>query len=68
MGGKPGGNFKIKSINKIHWILSVLFHVRDIGDTLYECNGLNSMHVGDVRDVLYCTSIRNCISHRYVDV
>ena len=57
-----------KNIKTIHGILYVLFHVEDVGDTLYEFNRLNSMHVGDVRDVLYCTFIGNCISHTSVDV
>ena len=27
-----------------------VIHVRDVGDIVYECNALNSMHVGEVRD------------------
>ena len=57
-----------KNIKTMHGMLYVLFHVEDVGDTLYEFNRLNSTHVGDVRDVLYCTSIANCISHTSVDV
>ena len=57
-----------KNIKTIHGILYVLFHVEDVGDTLYEFNRLNSTHVGDVGDVLYCTFIGNCISHTSVDV
>ena len=52
----------------MHGMLYVLFHVEDVGDTLYKFNRLNSRHVGDVRDVLYCTFIGNCISHTSVDV
>ena len=63
-----GGVILNKNIKTIHRILSVLFHVRDVGDTLYKFNRLNSTHVGDVGDVLHCTFIGNCISHRYVDV
>ena len=63
-----GGVILNKNINKINRILSVLFHVGDVGDTLYEFNRLNSTHVGDVGDVLYCIFIGNCISHRSVDV
>ena len=66
--GNQGGVILNKNINKINRILSVLFHVRDVGDTLYEFNRLNSTHVGDIGDVLYCTFIGNCISHRSVDV
>ena len=54
-----------KNIKTIHGILYVLFHVEDVGYTLYEFNRLNSTHVGDV---LYCTFIGNCISHTSVDV
>ena len=69
VGGKSGGGVILnKNINKINRILSVLFHVGDVGDTLYEFNQLNSTHVGDVGDVLYRTFIGNCISHRSVDV
>ena len=69
VGGKSGGGVILnKNINKINRILSVLFHVGDVGDTLYEFNRLKSTHVGDVRDVLYCIFIGNCISHRSVDV
>ena len=57
-----------KNIKTIHGILYVLFHVEDVGDTLYEFNYLNSTHVRDIRDVLYCTFIGNCISHTSVDV
>ena len=57
-----------KNIKTIHGILYVLFHVEDVGDTLYEFNRLNSTHVGGVRDELYCTFIGNCISHTSVDV
>ena len=57
-----------KNIKTIHRILYVLFHVEDVRDTLYEFNRLNSTHVGDIRDVLYCTFIGNCISHTSVDV
>ena len=57
-----------KNIKTIHRILYVLFHVGDVGDTLYEFNRLNSTHVRDVGDVLYCTFIGNCISHKSVDV
>ena len=35
---------------------------------MYKCNGLNSTHVGDIGDVLYCSSIRNGILHMSVDV
>ena len=59
------GVFLNKNIKTIHRILYVLFHVED---TLYEFNRLNSTHVGDVGDVLYCTFIGNCISHTSVDV
>ena len=65
VGGKSGGVILNKNIKTIHRILYVLFHV---GDTLYEFNRLNSTHVGDVGDVLYCTFIGNCISHTSVDV
>ena len=65
VGGKSGGVILTKNINKINRILSVLFHVGDVRDTLYEFNRLNSMHV---RDVLYCIFIGNCISHRSVYV
>ena len=34
-----------KNIKTIHGILYVLFHVEDVGDTLYEFNRLNSTHV-----------------------
>ena len=69
VSGKLGrGVILNKNINKINRILSVLFHVRDVRDTLYEFNRLNSTHVRDIRDVLYCTFIGNCISHRSVDV
>ena len=27
-----------------------VIHVRDIADIVYECNALNSMHVGEVID------------------
>ena len=57
-----------KNIKTMHGMLYVLFYVEDVGDTLYEFNRLNSMHVRDVRDVLYCTFIGNCISHTSVDV
>ena len=57
-----------KNIKTMHGMLYVLFHVEDVGDTLYKFNRLNSTHVRDVRDVLYCTFIGNCISHTSVDV
>ena len=65
---RGGGVILNNNIKTIHRILYVLFHVEDVGDTLYEFNQLNSMHVGDVGDVLYCTFIGNCISHTSVDV
>ena len=59
-----------KNIKTIHGILYVLFHVEDVGDTLYDFNRLNSMHVGRCqrRTVLYFywklhfTHICGCLS------
>ena len=31
-------------------IYTMYIHVREVGDILYKCNALNSMHVGEVRD------------------
>ena len=41
-----------KNINKINRILSVLFHVGDVRDTLYEFNAFNTIYVGDVGDTV----------------
>ena len=50
--GNWGGVILNKNINKINRILSVLFHVRDVRDTLYEFNVFNTIYVGDVGDTV----------------
>ena len=52
MGNRGGGVILNKNINKINRILSVLFHVGDVGDTLYEFNAFNTIYVGDVGDTV----------------
>ena len=52
VGGKLGGVILNKNINKINRILSVLFHVRDVGDTLYEFNVFNAIYVRDIGDTV----------------
>ena len=42
--------------NELNLICFVLFHVSNVRDTAYKCNVLNGTHVGEIRDVLYCTS------------
>ena len=68
MGGKSegGGVILNKNIKTIHQILYVLFHVRDVGDTLYECNAFNTIYVGDVGDTLYECNAFNTIYVRDV--
>ena len=51
-GWEIGGVILNKNINKINRILSVLFHVGDVGDTLYEFNAFNTIYVGDVGDTV----------------
>ena len=50
--GNRGGVILNKNINKINRILSVLFHVEDVGDTLYEFNVFNTIYVGDIGDTV----------------
>ena len=52
VGGKSGGVILNKNISKIHRILSVLFDVGDVRDTLYECNMFSTIDVGDIRDTV----------------
>ena len=47
-----GGVILNKNINKINRMLSVLFHVGDVGDTLYEFNAFNTIYVRDVGDTV----------------
>ena len=51
-GWEIGGVILNKNINKINRILSVLFHVGDVGDTLYEFNAFNTIYVRDVGDTV----------------
>ena len=50
--GNGGGVILNKNIKTIHRILYVLFHVGDVGDTLYEFNAFNTIYVGDVGDTV----------------
>ena len=47
-----GGVILNKNIKTIHRILYVLFHVRDVGNTLYECNAFNTIYVRDIGDTV----------------
>ena len=57
MGNRGGGVILNKNINKINRILSVLFHVGDVRDTLYEFNRLNVMRLilfmSETLEILY---------------